>query len=180
MITPILAAKDKILPKKADNLKIIDTEKKVIENNQYYYEVKFPFVSQNKNNFERMNNLLKECAFDNLKITENLNSIIELKSSVKMENSSKLFHKKKLALNNIGLYKKEENINIKNDNNAINNIKIYSMGKALFGSKKTKKENGKNNNMENFLNKLDELNEDNNSKIENISLLEDKKLKCLI
>ena len=177
MITPLLAAKDKKLLMKVDNLKIIDAEKKRIKNNQNYFEVKLPFVSQNKNNFKGMNNLLKEYAVDNLKITENLNSISELKSSIKMENSSKPFQKEnfeKLALNNIGLYKKEENINIKNDNNVINNIKIYSIGKALFKSKKVKKEDGKNNNMENFLNKLDELNEDNNSKIENISLFEDK------
>jgi hypothetical protein len=143
MITPLLAAKDKKLLMKVDNLKIIDAEKKRIKNNQNYSEVKLPFVSQNKNNFKGMNNLLKEYAVDNLKITENLNSISELKSSIKMENSSKPFQKEnfeKLALNNIGLYKKEENITIKNDNNVINNIKIYSMGTALFKSKKVKKE----------------------------------------
>ena len=161
------------------NLKIIEDEKKVFNNNnnQYYSEVELPFVSQNKNNFEGMNNLLKKNAYDNLKTPENLNSISELKSSIKMNNLSKLLDKEnleKLTLNNIGLYKKEENINIKNGNNVENNIKIYSIGKILFKSKKTKKENGKNNNMENFLNKLDELNKDNNSKNENISLFEDK------
>ena len=80
-------------------------------------------------------------------------------------------------MNNIGLYKKEENINITKDNNVVNNIKIYSIGKTLFKSKKTnksKKEKVKNNNMENVLNKLDEINKDDNSKNENISLFVDK------
>ena len=139
-----------------------------------------PFISQNKNNCEGANNLSKKNGYNNLKTTENLNSLSELKSSKKMQNSLKFFDKKneeKLKLNNIGLYKKEENINIKNDNNIVNNIKIFSIGKTLFKSKKTnksKKEKGKNTNMENFLNKLDELNKDNNSKNENISLFVDK------
>ena len=59
----------------------------------------------------------------------------------------------------------------------VNNIKIYSIGKTSFKSKKTnksKKEKGNSTTMEDCLNKLDELNKDNNSKNENISLFVDK------
>ena len=83
----------------------------------------------------------------------------------------------KLNMSNIRLYKKPKSINIKNDNNVVNNIKIYSLGKTLFKSKKTNKfkgEKGKSNDMENVLNKLDEINKDDNSKNENISLFVDK------
>ena len=180
IITSLLEKNDKKLLIKEDNTKITEVRKKVIKNNQNDSEVKLPFISQNKNNCEGANNLSKKNGYNNLKSTENLNSLSELKSSKKMQNSLKFFDKKnveKLKLNNIGLYKKEENINIKNDNNIVNNIKIFSIGKTLFKSKKTnksKKEKGKNTNMENFLNKLDELNKDNNSKNENISLFADK------
>ena len=180
--TLVLSKKEKKLPMKEDNFKINEAEKKVNKNNQYYSEVKLPFVSPAKNNNEGSINLSKKNGYDNLKTTENVNSISRLKSSkiIKIKNSSKLFGKEnleKLKLNNNGLYKKEENINITKDNNVVNNIKIYSIGKTLFKSKKTnksKKEKVKNNNMENVLNKLDEINKDNNSKNENISLFVDK------
>ena len=134
---------------------INEAEKKIIKNNEYYSDAKLPFISQNKNNV----------CYNNLQTTENLNSINELKSSKKIKNS-KFFEEenfKKLKLNNIGLYKKKENINIKNDNSVVNNIKIYSIRKTLFKSKKTNKpkKEGKSNNIENFLNKLDELNKNN-------------------
>ena len=182
MGTPVLSKKEKKLPMKDDNFKINEADKKVIKNNKYYSEVQLPFVSPPKNKNEGSFNLSKKNGYDNLKTTENLNSINELKSSkiIKIKNSSKFFGKdnlEKLKLNNIGLYKKEENINITKDNNVVNNIKIYSIGKTLFKSKKTnksKKEKVKNNNMENVLNKLDEINKDNNSKNENISLFMDK------
>ena len=175
----LLPKKDKKLSMKVENFKFNEAEKKVIKNNKYYSEIGLPCVSQSKNNCERSNNLSQKNGYDNLKTTENMNSISELKSS-KIKNTLKLFDNKncdKLKLNNIGLYKKEENININNDNNVVNNIKIYSIGKTLFKSKKTnksKKEKGKSPTMDNVLNKLDELNKDNNSKNENISLFVDK------
>ena len=179
-ITSLLSQKDNKLSMKKDNFKIIETKKKVMNNSQYDSKVKLPFVFQSKNKCEGAINLSKKNGHDNLKTTENLNSISELKSSKKIKNSLNLLDKKsceKLNMSNIRLYKKPKSINIKNDNNVVNNIKIYSLGKTLFKSKKTNKfkgEKGKSNDMENVLNKLDDLNKDNSSKNENISLFVDK------
>ena len=177
-----LAKEDTKLSMKENIFKISEVEKKVIKNNQYYSEVKLPLVSPTKKNLERPNNSAKKNYYDNLKTTENIqNSVSELKSSKMIKNSTKFFGREKLEKskppNIVERYKNEKNINIKNDNNVVNNIKIFSLGKTLFKSKKTnksKKEKGKNNNMEIFLDKLDELNNDNNSKNEKISVFGDK------
>jgi hypothetical protein len=177
-----LAKKDRKLSMKENFFKINEAEKKAIKSNQYYSEVKLPFVSPTKKNLERSNNSAKKNFYDNLKTTENIqNSVSELKSSQMLKNSSKFFDREKLEKskppNIVERYKNEKNINIKNDNNVVNNIKIFSLGNTLFKSKKSnkpKKEKGSNNNMEIFLNKLDELNNDNISKNEKISIFGEK------
>ena len=179
IISPSLKKKDKYLSKKLDTFKMTeDAEKKVTKNNQYFSEKKFPLVSRNKNSFNGTNNLSKKNDYDNFKTIRNINSIRGLKSSKIMRDSLNFFDKnsEKLKLNNIGIHKKKY-LSIKNDNNVVNNIKIYSIGKTSLKSKKTnksKKEKGKSTTMEDCLNKLDELNKDNNSKNENISLFVDK------
>lgn len=177
-----LVKKDRKLSMKENIFKISKVEKKVIKNNQYYSEVKLPFVSKTKNNLERPNNSMKKNFYDNLKTTENIqNSISELKSSEKFKNSTKFFGREKVEKskpsNIVERYKNEKNINIKNDNNVVNNIKIFSLGNTLFKSKKankSKKEKGKNNNMEIILNKIDKLDNDNNFKNEKISIFGEK------